>query len=78
VIKLQSLKWLRYVAHMGEMRKYYEILIRKIYGKVSLGHVDIDGRIMLQLILEKHDVKLWTGVNCLSMGYNGGFNLSSK
>jgi hypothetical protein len=61
---------------MGEMRNYYEILIRRINGKVSHVDVNIDGRIMLKLILEKYNVKLWTGVNWLSTGCNGGFNLS--
>jgi hypothetical protein len=45
-------RWIRHVAHMRHIRNAYKILV-SLKGKDQLGDIDIDGRIMLKLILRK-------------------------
>jgi hypothetical protein len=37
VIKSRRMRWLKYVAHMGDMRNAYKILVGKPEGKRPLG-----------------------------------------
>jgi hypothetical protein len=54
-----------------KMRDAYRILATKLQGKIPLWDADISGRI-LKLILDEQDLKLWTGMNYLRTGFNGG------
>jgi len=42
VMKSRRMIWVGYVAHMGEMRNVYKILVRKPKGKRPLGRLGID------------------------------------
>jgi len=44
------------VAHIGEMRDVYRVLVGKPKGKSHLGDPDVDGRIILRWIFRKWDV----------------------
>jgi len=48
VIKLRRMRWLGRVAHMGEKRGIYRVLVRKPGGKNHLGDPGVDGRIILR------------------------------
>jgi hypothetical protein len=37
MIKSRNMRWMGYVACMGEMRNTYKILVRKLEGKRPLG-----------------------------------------
>jgi hypothetical protein len=50
VIKSRRKRWVGYVAHMGERRGVYRILVGKPVGKSSLGRASIDGRVILRWI----------------------------
>jgi hypothetical protein len=50
MFKLSRIRWMGYVAHMGEMRNSYEILDGKRKGKGHLSGRDVDGWIILKLI----------------------------
>jgi hypothetical protein len=48
VIKSRRIRWVRHVACVGEMRHIYSILFKKRKGKVYLGDLDVDWRIILK------------------------------
>jgi hypothetical protein len=47
------MKWEGYVARMGDNRNSYRVLMGKSKGKRPLRYLDIGGRIIFKLILEK-------------------------
>jgi hypothetical protein len=51
------MKWARHVAPMEQMRNAYKILARKREEKKRL---DVDGKMILKLILKKQDIRVWT------------------
>jgi hypothetical protein len=56
VIKSRRMRWVGHVAHMGEMRNAYKILVGKSEGKRPLGTLR---RIAGKIIVE------WEGVDCM-------------
>ena len=48
VIKLRRMRWVRHVAHMGERRGIYRILVEKPEGKRLLGDPGLDRKIILR------------------------------
>jgi hypothetical protein len=48
-------------AHMREMRNAYNILTRNPEGKNHSEDIGVDGKIILERILEKWGGKVWTG-----------------
>jgi hypothetical protein len=52
--------WARHVAHMGEVRNAYNILVGKAAGKTILRNVGIDLKIILERNLRKQRGKVWT------------------
>jgi hypothetical protein len=44
----------------GEMRKLYKILIGKPKRRDHSEDIGVDGRIILEFISDKEDVKVWT------------------
>jgi hypothetical protein len=42
------------IALKGEMRIAYTILVKKIRGRGHLGHVGVEGRIILRLTVSKY------------------------
>jgi hypothetical protein len=47
---------------------------KKCGGKDHLVDVGIDGKIIFEVILEKHCAGLWTGLNGLRTGSGAGFS----
>ena len=58
VMKLRRMRWARHVAHMGESRGVYRVLVGKPEGKKSLG----------RWIFSKWDVGVWTELTWLRIG----------
>jgi hypothetical protein len=46
-------RWVRYVAHMGEVRNAYNILVGKLEGKRPVGRARRTWKIILEWILGK-------------------------
>ena len=59
-----KMRWVVCVAHMGEKRNAYRILVRKTKKKKPLGRLDVDGRIILNWILKEQNwnVMAWMHV----------------
>jgi hypothetical protein len=47
------MRWAGHIAHMGDMRNVYTTLIGKPKWKNHLEDLDVDGKVILKLILEK-------------------------
>jgi hypothetical protein len=60
VIKLRRMRWVGNVAHIGEGRGMYRVLVGKPEGKRLLGDLGIDGRIVIRRIFRKWDLGVWT------------------
>jgi hypothetical protein len=72
VIKSRRVRWAGRVAHMGEMRAAYKILVEKPEGRDYSEDLDVDRKIILEWILRKRDGKVWTGCIWLRIGTSGG------
>jgi len=55
VIKSRRMRWAGHVAHMGENRNTYRVLVRKPEGRRPLGRPRHRWRIILRWILRKWD-----------------------
>jgi hypothetical protein len=53
VVKLKRMRWMEYVARMGESRGVYRVLVGKPEGKSHLEDPNIDGRIILRWFFRK-------------------------
>jgi hypothetical protein len=47
-MKSRRMSWVRHVAHAGERRDVYRVLVRKLKGRDHLNDLSIDGRILLK------------------------------
>jgi hypothetical protein len=72
VIKSGRMRWTGRVAHMGEKRGVYRILVGKPEGKGHFRDPGIDGRIILRWIFGECDVGVWTGSSWPRIGTGGG------
>jgi hypothetical protein len=52
-IKSRRMRWARHVAHMGEERKLYRVLVGKPEGKNHLEDQGVDGRMGSEWILRE-------------------------
>jgi len=66
------MKWAGHLAHMGERRDVYRVLVRKSEGKRPLGNPGVGGRIILRGIFRQWDLGVWTGSNRLRIWTGGG------
>jgi len=66
------MRWAGNVAHMGESRGVYRVLVGKPEGNSHLEDPGIDGRIILRWIFRTWDVRAWTGSIWLRIGTGGG------
>jgi hypothetical protein len=64
------MRWAGHVAHMGEKRNAYRILVGKPEGKRP--YKDVGRRIILKHVLEKYGRVIWTGFIWLTIGTSGG------
>jgi hypothetical protein len=71
MIKSRRMRWAGYVAHMGGMGYIY-IYQQNIKETDHLGNLDVDGRIILKLILKRWDRSVWTLFMWLRIGTRGG------
>jgi hypothetical protein len=62
------MRWAELVARMREVRNAHIILVEKPKGKKHSQDLGIDGRIVLEFIVEKCGGKLWTGFIWLRRG----------
>jgi len=60
------------VAHMGEERGVYRVLVGKPEGKNHWGDLGIDGWIILGWISRRWDVGIWTGLGWSRLETGGG------
>ena len=63
MIKSRRMRWVGHVAHMGEERGVYRVLVGKPEGKRPLGDIGVDGWIILGWISRRWDVVMWTGLD---------------
>jgi hypothetical protein len=58
---------------MGNMRNSYKIFVRNPKERDHLEYLGVDWKIILERILGKYGLNLWTGFIRLSLGISGGF-----
>jgi hypothetical protein len=63
----RRMRWAGNVAHIGDRRGVYRVLVGKPGGDPG-----IDGRIILRWIFRKWYVGVWTGSSWLRIGRGGG------
>ena len=62
MIKLRRMRWAGHVAHMGEEKGVYRVLVGKPEGRNHWGDLGVDGRIILGWISSRRNVGVWTGL----------------
>jgi hypothetical protein len=72
LIKSRRLRWVGYVARMGEKRNAYRLLVGKPEERDHWEDQEIGGWIILGWILERWDGVMWTGLVWLRIGTGGG------
>ena len=72
MIKSRRMRWAGHVAHMGEERGVYRVLVGKPEGKRPLGRPSVDGWIILGWISRRWDVSIWTGMGWPRIETGGG------
>jgi hypothetical protein len=63
VMKSRRMRWARHVAHVGERRGAYLVLVGKSGGKKPLGRLGIDGRIFFKCIFRSE----MGGMDCINL-----------
>jgi hypothetical protein len=72
VIKSSRMKLTEHVAHMGEGRGVYRVLVGNLRERVHWGDPGADRGIILRWISRKWDVGIRTGSSWLGIGTGGG------
>jgi hypothetical protein len=73
VIKSRRMRWVGHVSQMGERRGMYRVLVGKLKERIHWGDSGVDGRIVLDWIFRKCDVRVWTGLSWLRIGTGGEY-----
>jgi hypothetical protein len=71
VIKSKGVRWVGHVAHMGEMRNIYKILVGKLEGTIPLEKYRHKYQYNIRLDLKQVE-KSWTVFVWLRLGTSGG------
>jgi len=64
--------WTGHVAHMGDRRDVYTVLVGRPEGKRPLGGPSVQGNIILKWMFKKWDGYVWTGLIWLRTGTRDG------
>jgi hypothetical protein len=70
-IKSRRMRWVGHVAHMGEGRNVYGVLVGKPKGKTLLGHQGTDGRMRSKWTFMRLAGEVWSGFAWLRIGTTG-------
>jgi hypothetical protein len=60
LIKSRRMSWAGHVAHVGEMRKAYNVWSENLKRRDHLGHIDVYEKIILRCIFREQGVAIWT------------------
>ena len=71
VIKSRRMRWAGYVAHMGEERGVYRVLVGKPEGKRLLGRPRCRRVDYIRMDLQEVDVGMWTELGWPKIGTGG-------
>jgi hypothetical protein len=71
-IKSRRMRWAGHVAHMGERRKVYRILVGKPEGKAPLGRPWCRWEDGIKMDLREMGWGVWNGLTWLRIGIFGG------
>jgi hypothetical protein len=71
-MKSRRMRWVGYVARMGEMRNAYSILVGKPDGKIPLGKSRGRWENNIRMNLRGKGGRVWTGCIWLRIGTSGG------
>jgi len=69
--KSRKMRWVGHVAHMGERRGVYRVLVEKPEGKRPLGRPRCGWEVILRWIFRKWYVGIWIGSSWLRIGTGG-------
>jgi hypothetical protein len=72
VIKSRRIRWTGHVAHTGDRRTAYRVLVRRPEGQRPIGRPRRRWRIILKRIFNKRDGETWTGLIWLRIRKSGG------
>ena len=72
VIKSRRTRWTGHVAHMGEERGAYRVLVGKAEGRNHWRDLGVDGWIIFGWISRRWDVGIWTGLDWPRIETGGG------
>jgi hypothetical protein len=56
------------------VRNAYNVLVESLKGRVHSEDLGVDGRIILEWVVEKEGGKLWIGCIWISIGSGGGLS----
>jgi hypothetical protein len=70
-IKSRRMRWAGHVAHMGEERNVYKVVMGKPEGKRPLGRSRVVGKLGSELILGRLAGGGWSGSSWLRIGAGG-------
>jgi hypothetical protein len=65
------MRWAGHVAHMGEERKVYKVLVGKPEGRRPLGRPRRGWENVIRMLLEEIGWSMWSGFSWLTMGTGG-------
>jgi hypothetical protein len=71
-IKSRTVRWVGHVAHMGEKRKVYKVLVGKPEVKRPLGRPRFRWESMIRMNLRDIGWGRWSGFICLRIRTGGG------